>query len=51
MSRRRASLDADNTPAIARVVEAARAMSTLFTLLFFSGAIGIVVLSFGRGGV
>lgn len=52
MARRRSvSSDTDNTPAIARVVDAARALSNLFALLFFGGAMTIVVLSFSRGGV
>lgn len=51
MLRRRATIDPDDTPAISRVVDATRALSNLFTILFFGGAMGIVVLSFTRGGV
>jgi hypothetical protein len=51
MFRRRPIVEADRTPAISRVVDAARALSNLFTVLFFGGAMGIVVLSFSRGGV
>jgi hypothetical protein len=51
MFRRRPTIDLDDTPAVSRVMDAARALSSLFTVLFFSGAMGIVVLSFSRGGV
>jgi phosphosulfolactate phosphohydrolase-like enzyme len=49
MFRRRPTIDPDATPAVTRVVDAARALSNIFTLLFFGGAISIVVLSFSRG--
>ena len=32
------------------VVDAARALSNMFTVLFFGGAISIVVMTFTRGG-
>ncbi len=51
MFRRRPTIELDDTPAISRVVDAARGLSNLFTILFFGGAMGIVVLSFSRGGV
>ncbi|MBX3501074.1 MAG: hypothetical protein KF889_16660 [Alphaproteobacteria bacterium] len=51
MFRRRPTIEADRTPAVSRVIDAARALSNLFTILFFGGAISIVVLSFGGGGV
>jgi hypothetical protein len=43
--------DVDCTPALSRVMDAARALSNLFTILFFGGALGIVVMTFSRGGV
>jgi len=51
MFRRRPTIELDDTPAVSRVMDAARGLSNLFTILFFGGALGIVVLSFSRGGV
>lgn len=41
----------DDPPMASRVMDAARALSNVFTVLFFGGAMGIVVLSFSRGGI
>jgi len=49
--RRRSTIDANDTPAVSRVMDAARALSNLFTILFFGSALSIVVISFSRGGV
>ncbi len=49
--RHRPTIDADATPAVSRVMDVARALSNLFAVLFFGGALGIVVMSFSRGGV
>ena len=51
MFRRRPAIDAEAMPAVSRVMDAARALSNLFAVLFFGGALGIVVMSFSRGGV
>ena len=49
--RRRRTLDADYTPAVTRAMDAVRALSNLFAVLLFGGALSIVVMSFSRGGV
>lgn len=51
MFRRRAVIELDDTPAISRIGDSAKALSNLFAVLFFGGAMSIVVLSFSRGGV
>ena len=49
--RHRPTIDAETMPAVSRVMDAARALSNLFAVLFFGGAMGIVVMSFSRGGI
>ena len=50
MIRRRPTFERDDVPGVSRVVDAARALSNMFTVLFFGGAISIVVMTFTRGG-
>ena len=49
--RHRRTFDANDTPAVSHVMDVARALSNLFTVLFFGSAMGIVVMTFSRGGV
>lgn len=47
---RRAS-SSDRASAISRSIDVGRALSNLFAILFFGGALSIVAMTFGRGGV